>query len=112
MHSIFVEPAGGYSSRMFGVVVLLEDKIWRHLQLVGRLEEVVVHDAAVVLSIHSVVNEFPSAKTIVRHAAPNHHIATAKLDRSSGAAELVLFTGLPPHFDWPIGGHEVELGFV
>lgn len=75
----------------------------RHRQLIGRLGEVGVQDADIMLGVHPRVDEFEAALSGRRHAAPEHDIATTELDRSSEAAELERFTG---HVD------RAEFGFV
>ena len=109
---IFIHPLGRQPSCMLGIVVLLEDEVRRHAQLVSGLEQVVVQNFTVEFGVHAIVDEFQSADAIVRHAAPNHHIAATEFDRPSHATELERFSLPAPHFGWSIGRNEIELRLV
>ena len=55
---IFIHPFGRQTSCMLGIVVLLEDEVRRHAQLVSGLEQVVVQNFTVEFGVHAIVDEF------------------------------------------------------
>lgn len=58
MHAVFFHPALSRFSCMLRIVVLLKNEIGWQVQLISRLEQMLVQNATVVLGVHSRINKF------------------------------------------------------
>lgn len=102
--AVFVEPF----RRVLRIVVLLEDEIGRHRQLISGLKEVTIEDVDVQRGVHPGVDEFHLALTRGRHTTPNHDVATAEFHRTAETAELERFSRLSPNMHWTVRRDEVR----
>jgi predicted nucleic-acid-binding protein len=70
---MMLEPFPGPGRCVLEVVVLLEDKVVLHPEVMNRVKEVLVKDSGILLCIHNPINNAHTTYTFCCHAAPYHH---------------------------------------